>query len=315
MLTSFVCCHAHFHTDWYARWAAALRLPKLPHEDAQGVYLRKAWEYAAIAQALDERGLLSPGRRGVGFAVGREPLASAFAARGVEVVATDLGVGASDPGWGATGQHAASVEAIFKPDIVDRAAFDRHVRFQPADMRAIAGLAPESFDFVWSSCAMEHLGTLAAGQRFVAEAMKLLKPGGVAVHTTEYNVSSNAGTVGRGGNVLYRRRDVEALGDALRLLGGALHTVDFDAGTHQYDIDYDYVPFLEHGRQHIKLLLDGYVSTSMLLIVTRGQVPPAVALRRPPVGWRLRALLPAKMRPLLRWIRRLFTGFTNHHKH
>ena len=42
-----------------------------------------------------------------------------------------------------------------------------------------------SFDFIWSSCSFEHLGSLGEGERFVLEALRFLKPGGVAVHTTE----------------------------------------------------------------------------------------------------------------------------------
>ena len=45
---------------------------------------------AGIAQALYERGKLKPGSRGLGFAVGKEPLSDLFASFGCDVVATDL---------------------------------------------------------------------------------------------------------------------------------------------------------------------------------------------------------------------------------
>ena len=51
---------------------------------------RKIWEFCFIAQALDERGMLARGRRGLGFAVGTEPLPAMFASRGCAIVATDL---------------------------------------------------------------------------------------------------------------------------------------------------------------------------------------------------------------------------------
>ena len=51
---------------------------------------RKFWEWCAISQALDERKKLRTGLKGLGFAVGTEPLSSHFAARGCRILATDL---------------------------------------------------------------------------------------------------------------------------------------------------------------------------------------------------------------------------------
>jgi hypothetical protein len=77
MPSSTVCRYEHFETDWYARWAKVFDLP-LP--SASAIAHRKHWEFCAIAQSLDERGMLAKGRVGLGFAVGREFLPSAFAA-------------------------------------------------------------------------------------------------------------------------------------------------------------------------------------------------------------------------------------------
>ncbi len=129
--------------------------------------------------------MLRAGRRGCGFAVGREPLASQFAALGADILATDLGDATASAGWSATSQHAAGPEALFWPGLIDRAAFDARVRFMPQDMRALDMAALGAFDFLWSSCSFEHLGGLDAGLRFVLESTALLRPGGVAVHTTE----------------------------------------------------------------------------------------------------------------------------------
>jgi hypothetical protein len=75
---------------------------------------RKAWEWCAIADALHQRGMLQPERTGAGFAVGTEPLASAFAARGVSILATDLGT--DEAGWINTNEHASSLDALFHVD-------------------------------------------------------------------------------------------------------------------------------------------------------------------------------------------------------
>lgn len=264
MLTSFVCRHAHFQEEWLDRWSRALGHPD-PLTQPQWSH-RKVWEWCAISQALAERGMLDSGRLGLGFAVGTEPLASAFAARGATVLATDLAAADSDEGWKATGQHAASKDALWYAGLVDRGDFERRVGFADADMRTLEGLLP-IWDFVWSSCALEHLGTLDAGWDFVAASTRLLRPGGVAAHTTEFNVSSGDATIEAGPNVLYRPSDVERLAERLRSEGHRLETPDLHVGDHPDDLEPDEPPYLQGRRKHIKLSMEGFVTTSMLLIV------------------------------------------------
>jgi SAM-dependent methyltransferase len=215
-----VCRRAHFDAPGFARWnpghnadsaPSVLRPPDVLRPLNAVVFHCKSWEWAAITQALDERGMLRAGRRGGGFAVGREPLTSRFAAMGAEILATDLGDMTASADWSATGQHAAGLEALYWPKLIDREAFEARVRFLPQDMRALDAAALGVFDFVWSSCSFEHLGNLEAGLRFVLDSMALLRPGGVAVHTTEFNLSSDDATVEAGTSVIYRRRDLAAL--------------------------------------------------------------------------------------------------------
>jgi hypothetical protein len=284
MLASTVCRRAHWDTPWFARWNAffADAAPPggsfLPNNLR---YHRKVWEWAAIAQALDERDMLVPGRRGCGFAVGREPLACLFAKLGIDVMATDLGAseGAAQS-WSRSGQHAVNLDALYWPHLVDRATFDARVRFMPQDMRALEPARLGTYDFIWSACSLEHLGTLEAGLQFVLRSTELLRPGGVAVHTTEFNVSSLVNTIAAGGNVLYRRSDLDSLAARLRLLGCGMEPFDDFPGTAPEDIEYDYEPYYEHGREHVKLMISGFVSTSCLLIITKGRYPgtlPAMA--------------------------------------
>ena len=270
MLKSSVCRYEHFLTDWYERWSKILPLdiygqdssprPKRPH--------RKAWEWCAIAQALDERQMLRHGRSGCGFAVGREPLAALFASRGAQVLATDLDVDKSLVEWVSTGQHAASLDALYQPRLISRSEFDENVRYQPADMRDLPNF-DQQFDFIWSSCSIEHLGGLEPGLEFVEKAMALVKPGGVAVHTTEFNVASNDATIDTGWSVIYRRRDIEALDYRLRKIGCGLAESDFFAGDHPFDLAFDEAPWNKEGRQHVKLLMDGHLATSMILIIRK----------------------------------------------
>ena len=79
--------------------------------------------------------MLAPGRRGLGFAVGREHLPAFFAALGVAVVATDLD-GRDDTRareWVDTDQHAAARRGrCSSPRLADRARTStRLVTFAP----------------------------------------------------------------------------------------------------------------------------------------------------------------------------------------
>jgi hypothetical protein len=271
MLPSLLCRHEHFRADWFRRWERALRADPTALRLCVVSPHRKLWEWCAIAQALEERNMLRGGRRGCGFAVGTEPLPSLFAARGATVVATDGPEAAGH--WAATGEHAASRDAIHYPGLIDRPAFDARVSFRLVDMRRVEGLQPASFDFVWSSCALEHLGSLAAGLDFMLAAQRLLRPGGIALHTTEFNLSSNEETVETGDNVIYRRRDLEAFAERLQAEGSVMAPGDFDPGHEPEDLAHDLPPYYVHGRPHVKLLLDRYVCTSILLVLQAGTQP------------------------------------------
>jgi SAM-dependent methyltransferase len=271
MLNSMPCRYRDFSEVWYGVRESELKIRDIYswHSAAAVKFVnRKFWEWCAIVQALDERGALGIGKHGLGFAVGTEPLASYFCAKGCRVLATDLDAAKSDRGWLETHQHAASLNAIFVPQLIDQDKFNALVAYQSVDMRDLKGTSGE-YDFIWSSCALEHLGTLQAGLEFVLESSRFLKPGGVAVHTTEFNVRSNDATIEEGVNVIYRRRDIELLRRLLAKRGFHLVSPSFDSGNHPVDLDFDAPPFMTSGKPHVKLELDGHISTSFLLIIER----------------------------------------------
>jgi hypothetical protein len=84
MLTSQMCAHASLTSPALRVWSERLRPVWDPAGDDPKplVMHRKMWEWLFIAEALHEREMLEPGRRGLGFGVGREPLVALFAARG-----------------------------------------------------------------------------------------------------------------------------------------------------------------------------------------------------------------------------------------
>jgi hypothetical protein len=160
------------------------------------VYHRKLWEFCYVAQALWSARKLMPTMCGLGFGCGQEPLPSLFAKYGVKILATDQ----PQPGERAAG----GVEVVRYHEICPDGGLLKNIAFRPIDMKAIPADLTGSFDFCWSSCALEHLGSLANGLRFVAESLKTLKPGGTAVHTTEFNLG-NAVAIDNGQTVLYQK--------------------------------------------------------------------------------------------------------------
>jgi len=86
------------------------------------------------------------------------------------------------------------------------------------------------------------------------------KPGGVAVHTTEFNFSSNDDTIESGPTVLYRRCDMESLVQRLSDLGHDVQPFVIAPDLHFLDFHVDLPPFSD--QPHLKLKFGKYVATS-----------------------------------------------------
>ena len=144
LLKSCPCTQAQLESEALQKWVPRLKEAPALH--------RKLWEFCYICQALDERDMLRPGRRGLGFAVGREPLGALFASLGCEIVATDLDEEQGrKQGWTMYQQHAASLETVNERGICPPELFRQRTSFRAVDMRAIPSDLRD-FDFVWSSC-------------------------------------------------------------------------------------------------------------------------------------------------------------------
>src|SRR5687768_14104099 len=111
-LKSCLCTQSQLESAPFRDWVRRMGLTFKHH--------RKLWEFAFIAEALEQHCMLRPGCRGLGFAVGREPLAALFASRGCEIVATDLDERqAGKLGWITTNQHAARLEDLNTDGLCD----------------------------------------------------------------------------------------------------------------------------------------------------------------------------------------------------
>jgi len=234
------------------------------------VFHRKYWEWVFIPYRISSfLGNLS-GKRGLGFGVGNEPLSALFAKLGAEVTATDApeAIGVAS-GWHAGGQFSSGANSLLFEGIVTAELFQRFVSFRECDMTAIPDDLAD-YDFCWSSCCLEHLGSLRAGLDFVIKTVEsTLRIGGVACHTTEFNLSSNEDTVESGPTVIYRRRDIEQFIDELRNRGHEVQDLRIAPDSLVIDYFVDTPPYL--APPHLKLSLLGFTSTSMGLVIRRGR--------------------------------------------
>ena len=259
-LPSSLCTRHQLDSPAFRYWTMQMRENWTLH--------RKLWEYCFILQALYERDMLCEGRRGLGFAVGEEPLPSLMASLGCEILASDLDISDERAGvWAETAQLASTLEGLNARGICDPELFNQRVSFRPIDMNRIPAEVRD-FDFTWSSCSFEHCGSIGLGKRFLREQMRCLKPGGVAVHTTEYNLSSTEETIDEGTTVIFRRQDVEAMIRDLQAEGHTVEPLQLDIGNSLEDAHIDVFPYSDN--VHLKLeLFSQYVSTSVALIIRK----------------------------------------------
>lgn len=141
--------------------------------DDEPLLHRKQWEWCFIVKALIDQGAAPEGARGLGFGVGREPITAALVNRGCRITATDLPPDGDLGVWSITGQHARALEDLDPKGRCDRAKFAAAVEFLPVDMCAIPDDLRD-YDFCWSACAFEHLGSIDAGLDFVVRSLATL---------------------------------------------------------------------------------------------------------------------------------------------
>jgi SAM-dependent methyltransferase len=270
-LSSRMCTQQDVESEWFAFWCEEMRSAPRYH--------RKLWELAFIAQALYSEGTLAPGSNGLGFGCGQEPLPALFAKYGARILATDLDPSRPESAaWRNTNQHSADLSALRRRDVCDDDRKLLNIELRYVDMNDIPPDLHGRFDFCWSACAFEHLGSIAKGLDFVENSLRTLKPGGVAVHTTEMNLAEGE-TIDHWGTVLYQRHHFLELAERLHRKGHHVSNLDFDPGSGVLDGFVDVPPFGADGTPlkalqespHLKLSVDGFICTSFGIIVRTGE--------------------------------------------
>src|SRR5206468_12199796 len=121
------------------------------------------------------------------------------------------------------------LDALQRPSLCEPELLAERVTTRAVDMKRVPDNL-QGFDFCWSACALEHLGTLEAGMQFVERSLACLAPAGVAVHTMEFNVMSEEHTIESGPTVLYRPRDIVELVHRIQSQGYEVAPLDLDTG-------------------------------------------------------------------------------------
>ncbi len=249
---------ADFHQPWFHARLEEMGLVHKLH--------RKPWEFAAIAQAVRDRYQTGrPGLRAIGFGVGKEPLPAWLAAQGFDVVATDR----PDPGVWLERQHSRGFDDLRRLAICPEETFRQRVTYEALDMNAIPEHHKQGqYDLTWSAGTFEHLGGIDQGLAFFREQMKCLRPGGIAIHTTEYNFADNVNTINSPDICVFRQRDLLALTHALQQQGDRLWPIDLRPGTTAADLHVDQHPYQQE--PHLSMAIGPCAFTSVLLIAARG---------------------------------------------
>lgn len=260
-------------SDWAAYWCSQLKAPVIFH--------RKLWELSYVLQAIHDHGSLRSGARGLGFGCGREPIPSYLASRGVEITATDQPPEEMEAkGWASSRQFSECIDALYLPNLVAREQFDRHVKLRYVDMNAINDDI-RGYDFCWSICALEHLGSIAKGLDFIENSLETLRPGGLAVHTTEFSFFNTGATIDNWPTVLFQKSHFMEIAKRLESKGHRVAPLDFHVGDKPLDKFIDVPPYSHDwhadmqtswGQKdcaHLKLSIDGFPSTCFGLIITK----------------------------------------------
>jgi SAM-dependent methyltransferase len=254
-----LCREAHFRMPLYQRWCGILQ--ETPS------FRRKQWEYVYILAAIEQAGLWNAGKSALGFGVGQEKIPALLASKNIQVLATDQSLSTGkQSGWVDYQQHASGITTLSHPDIISDAELTKHVQFRTADMNNIPHDLGE-FDVVWSTCALEHLGTIELSLRFIEQAMRCVRPGGIAVHTFEYNGGSNDDTIFSGPTVLLRQRDLEAVSARLTAAGYQVGALDLQPGNGFIDQWIDTPPY--RNDPWPRLLLFRHVAVSAGIVIRK----------------------------------------------
>lgn len=244
-------------------------------------YHRKNWEQSYVMQVLYNNDMMRKGKKGLGLGCGQERLPSYLIKRGCNITAGDKPDTASSKSWVDSGQYTQSLNDLYHKDIIDYDTFTKNIKLKYVDMNDLPPELSEKYDFCWSICAIEHLGSIEKGIAFLNNSLKLLKPGGISIHTTEYNYLNVATTLDNWPSVIFSKEDFINLRNSIHKYGGKIDDFDFNYGEMIFDQYIDCPPYFHHFIKgininppllrvpHIKLNIDGFPATCFGIIIRK----------------------------------------------
>lgn len=161
-------------------------LPDLPRAAEH----RKDWEVAMAILAMRRGGALRPDATILGVAAGTEDTIFYLTNHVRQVFSTDRYVGPGD--WG----PVAPASMIVEPSAAAPCDFDiNRLVVQHMDARSLR-YPDDTFDAVFSSGSIEHVGELMDVANAAYEMGRVLKPGGILTLATELQISGPPGGIG-----------------------------------------------------------------------------------------------------------------------
>ena len=247
-------------------------------------YHRKQWEFFVIQKEIMEHYDFSiVDKQGLGFAVGQEVLIPYFVSKGAIIIGTDLDPNKEESkGWIETNQHLSN--NIPLKGIISENEFKKNFKTDFVDMNDIPKeYFNENFDFIWSSCSLEHLGSTQKGFDFIFNSLKCLKPGGIAVHTTEYNLGSTTDHFEHPTSCVYSKVMILDLINKLEHIGYNVKPIQFEREDNAINNHVDSYPYVngktfdscskiltDYENSHLNLLIHGdIISTSIYFVITK----------------------------------------------
>ena len=233
---------------------------------------RKQWEFAQIFRTLQALGLLSATSRGLSMGGGEERLLYAVARRVGHLTVTDLYESSSPWDGARTNNPDYSLKAA-APFAIDLS----RLTAKRMDMRALE-FDDASFDFCYSSCAIEHIGEFDDFLRHLREVWRVLKDDGVYVLTTEFHYGDDV--IAMPGNYYFSSGGLDELVRAASFMvvgdmSGAVwpHALNRPLPANLSDLCPEsgrgLAGMFVQSAPHVQLLVGGLPFTSISLVLTK----------------------------------------------
>lgn len=255
-----------FSEPWFERWRITLGYNK-------GEYKRKIWELCWAMEILSNVGHTGggnfSGKSGISFGCGLERIGPHLAGLGANMLFTDVAVNKTiEEHWLKTGQHCGGdlskmeVSASTAGDWAERSEFQYYNMLDPIPKEWIG-----AFDFCYSMNSVDHIGSICQAQEFIIRSMKVLRPGGVAVYTSELALDGPEDAMCFGYTSFFRMRDIRHLVYALNWAGNKTLNLNYGHDWSKETIDRE--PFSDPRANHILISIAGCLVTSFGIVAIK----------------------------------------------